>query len=56
VDYAADTQRSWEALFDSPSHRANILNPTFRCVGVGVYRASGYGEMVTQDLSDCAGR
>ena len=38
----------------SPDHRANLLNPDFKCVGIGVYRAVGYEEMFTQDFSDCA--
>jgi uncharacterized protein YkwD len=39
----------------SPDHRANILNPDFRCVGIGAYKGlNGYEEMFTQDFADCS--
>lgn len=37
-------------LMDSPGHRANILNPAFRRVGVGVLRGP-YGIMVSQEFA-----
>jgi uncharacterized protein YkwD len=54
IAYAPDVEQAQESLMSSPDHRANILNPEFRCVGIGVYRGSdGYEEMFTQDFADC---
>ena len=36
VAHAGTVARAHRALWDSPSHRANILRPTFARVGVGV--------------------
>jgi len=46
--------QAYQSLLASPDHRSNLLNPDFRCLGIGVYRATGYEEMFTQDFSDCA--
>lgn len=52
--FAPDVDQAWDSLLHSPDHRANILNPDFRCLGVGAYRGlGGYGEMFTQDFADC---
>ena len=53
IAYSPDVGQAEESLMRSPDHRANILNPDFRCVGIGIYRASGYEEMFTQDFADC---
>lgn len=54
IAYAPDVDQAEQSLIKSPDHRANILNPDFRCVGIGVYRGSGgYEEMFTQDFADC---
>jgi uncharacterized protein YkwD len=37
---------------DSPGHRANILQPAFRRVGIGAARADGRGRMFTQDFAN----
>lgn len=53
--FAPDVDQAWDALMKSPDHRANILNPDFRCVGVGAYRGlNGYEMMFTQDFADCS--
>jgi uncharacterized protein YkwD len=53
--FAADVDQAFESLMQSPDHRANILNPDFRCVGIGAYRGlNGYEEMFTQDFADCS--
>ncbi len=53
--FAPDVDQAWDSLMSSPDHRANILNPDFRCVGMGAYRAAdGFEEMFTQDFTDCA--
>jgi uncharacterized protein YkwD len=55
IAFAPDGDQAWESLMNSPDHRANILNPDFRCVGIGAYKGlNGYEEMFTQDFSDCS--
>jgi uncharacterized protein YkwD len=39
-------------LMNSPGHRANILSPDYKTVGIGVIDAGPYGLMVTQDFTD----
>ncbi|TMC05254.1 MAG: CAP domain-containing protein [Chloroflexi bacterium] len=53
--FAADVDTAFDSLMQSPDHRANILNPDFRCVGIGAYKGlNGYEEMFTQDFADCS--
>ena len=53
--FAADVDQAFASLMQSPDHRANILNPDFRCVGIGAYKGlNGYEEMFTQDFADCS--
>nr|WP_317169283.1 CAP domain-containing protein [Mucilaginibacter humi] len=35
-------------LMNSPGHRANILNPAFGRLGIGILDAGWYGLMITQ--------
>ncbi len=54
--FAPDVDQAFDSLMKSPDHRANILNPDFRCVGIGAYKGlNGYEEMFTQDFADCTG-
>lgn len=39
-----------EGLMKSPGHRANILNPTFGRVGIGILDGGSYGLMITQEF------
>lgn len=39
-------------LMNSPTHRANILDPQYHKIGVGVIDAGPYGKMVTQVFTD----
>lgn len=39
-------------LMNSPGHRANILEPSFHRVGIGVIDGGVYGKMFTQDFAD----
>ena len=39
-------------LMKSPGHRANILNPAFRRVGIGAARGAPHGIMFTQDFAN----
>jgi uncharacterized protein YkwD len=55
IAFAPDEGQAWDSLMQSPDHRANILNPDFRCVGVGAYKGlGGFEEMFTQDFADCS--
>ncbi len=49
-----DVRQLHESLMDSPGHRANILNPDFTEIGIGIERGSfqGYDSvMVTQNFA-----
>jgi uncharacterized protein YkwD len=39
-------------LMNSPGHRANILSPNYRAVGIGVIDGGPYGLMITQNFTD----
>jgi uncharacterized protein YkwD/uncharacterized membrane protein required for colicin V production len=39
-------------LMNSPGHKANILNPAYRTVGIAVIDAGQYGLLVVQDFTD----
>lgn len=41
-----------EGLMNSPGHRANILNSSFRRVGIGVLDGGIYGLMITQNFKN----
>lgn len=41
-----------QGLMNSPGHRANILKPEYRSVGIGIIDGGPYGLMVTQDFTD----
>lgn len=54
--FAPDVDQAFDSLMKSPDHRANILNPDFRCIGIGAIKGlNGYEEMFTQDFADCSG-
>jgi len=53
VGFGGDADSLFEAYWNSPPHRANILNPTYRYIGIGwVTMASGAGYN-TQDFVSC---
>ncbi len=39
-------------LMRSPGHRANILNPQFHHIGIGIIDGGIYGKMVTEDFTN----
>jgi uncharacterized protein YkwD len=39
-----------EGLMNSPGHRANILNPTYGRVGIGILDGGDYGLMISQEF------
>ena len=41
-----------DGLMNSPGHRANILNPAFHRVGIGVADGGMHGKMFTQNFAD----
>jgi uncharacterized YkwD family protein len=45
---APSTTRAHTALMNSPGHRANILNPAFTHVGIGIVKGGSCGMMFTQ--------
>jgi len=49
---APSTTLAMQGLMNSPGHRANILDPNFRVVGIGVINGGIYGEMFTQDFTN----
>lgn len=42
---------AFTALMNSPGHRANILNPSFTRIGIGIVHGSQYGEIFVQDFA-----
>jgi hypothetical protein len=49
VARARSLERAHRALWDSPSHRGNLLDPDFDAVGIGVAR-TGAGELLVCEL------
>jgi len=49
---APTLELAFQGLMNSPPHRANILNPQFKKIGVGIENGGPYGLMVTQDFTD----
>lgn len=41
-----------QGLMNSPGHRANILKPQFKHIGIGVVDGGIYGKMFTQEFTD----
>jgi uncharacterized protein YkwD len=52
IAYAPDLNSAHIGLMNSPGHRANILNPSFRRVGIGIISTDVWGMMVTQDFAN----
>lgn len=49
---APSTALSMQGLMNSPGHRANILNPNFHQIGIGVIDGGIYGKMYTQEFTN----
>jgi uncharacterized YkwD family protein len=45
---AQTTESAHQNLMNSPGHRANILNPKFTEIGIGIASGSIYGNIFTQ--------
>lgn len=50
--FAPSVDLAMQGLMQSPGHRANILSPNFKRVGIGVIDTGIYGEMFAQEFSD----
>ncbi len=50
--YAPDVETAHDGLMNSPGHRANILDPEFHRIGIGVIDGGIYGKMYTQIFAD----
>ena len=46
----ATAAQAMEGWMNSPGHRANILNPNFTHIGIGVIKGGPAGEMLTQQF------
>lgn len=49
---APSTQLAMQGLMNSPGHRANILNPNFHKIGIGVIDGGIYGKMYSQEFTN----
>ena len=49
---APTVQIAHDGLMNSPGHRANILNPRYRRIGIGVADGAMHGKMFTQNFAD----
>ncbi|MFN8634655.1 MAG: CvpA family protein [Chloroflexota bacterium] len=49
---APTVQVAHDGLMNSPGHRANILNPRYRRVGIGVADGGMHGKMFVQNFAD----
>jgi uncharacterized protein YkwD/uncharacterized membrane protein required for colicin V production len=49
---APTLQLAHQGLMNSPPHRANILDPSFHKIGIGIENGGPYGLMITQDFTD----
>lgn len=49
--YKFPTKRAEKGLMNSPGHRANILNKTYNCVGVGLHKSENQTYYYTQNFA-----
>lgn len=47
---APTVEMAFQNLMNSPGHRANILNPAYTHIGIGVVDGGPYGKMITQQF------
>lgn len=50
--YAPDVKLAFTGLMNSPSHRRNILDPSFKKIGIGIIDAGTYGKIFVQEFTD----
>jgi uncharacterized protein YkwD len=49
--YAPSVELAHQGLMASPGHRANMLEPAYSRVGIGVQNAGLYGRMFTEEFA-----
>lgn len=47
---APSAEDAFQALMESPSHRANLLNPTYDAMGIGAVDGGDYGTIFVQEF------
>jgi uncharacterized protein YkwD len=47
---APSVEEAFQALLESPSHRANMLNPIYSCMGIGAVDGGEYGTIYVQEF------
>jgi uncharacterized protein YkwD len=52
IAYAPDLMTAHEGLMNSPGHRQNILDPSFRRIGIGIISTVTWGTMFVQDFAN----
>jgi uncharacterized protein YkwD len=52
IAYASDLMTAHEGLMNSPGHRQNILDPSFRRIGIGIISTVTWGTMFVQDFAN----
>lgn len=52
IAYAPDLATAHTGLMNSPGHKANILDPAFHHIGIGIVSTNSLGIMVTQDFTN----
>ncbi len=52
IAYAPDLTTAHDGLMNSPGHRQNILDPSFRRIGIGIISTVTWGTMFVQDLAN----
>lgn len=50
--YAQGVEEAHRLLMNSPGHRANILSPMYRWIGIGVMNGGRDGVIVVEDFTD----
>lgn len=50
--FAANVTIAMQGLLNSPAHKANILSPHYKKIGIGVVDGGAYGEMFVQEFTD----
>ena len=50
--YARSVDQAHRLLMNSPGHRANILSPMYRWIGIGVMNGGRDGVIVVEDFTD----
>ncbi|MCX6791565.1 MAG: CvpA family protein [Candidatus Gottesmanbacteria bacterium] len=52
IAYAPDLATAHEGLMNSPGHKANILDPSFHRIGIGIISTVTWGTMFVQDFAN----